>query len=304
MNPRVRAGIRRLPLLLATATAALFAAQASAHFPEDTVHPLFQFPRDQVPVMDGDLSDWDMLPAEYNFDLVKYSQHKEQTSTEHNPADLNIIRAAAAWNDELNRLYFMAEVYDDVVRFHKEDPDSLDHPFTRLTGSYVHGADIFEIVIDADHGAEDVVGYSENEERELRYRSAFTQNYHLYMPPLNGYYWHWYWGKPLWTKDEAWSAVGWSFPGEHGSAGTVTYECYLTPFDDLHPDGPEQSVLHDLQENAVIGLAWSFIDADSSATASDAFWSMTGDVNMYCMGDFLSDFRLMPVDASLFPEKR
>ena len=31
---------------------------------------------------------------------------------------------------------------------------------------------------------------------------------------------------------------------------------------------------------------------------------MTGDVNMYCMGDFLSDFRLMPVDASLFPEER
>ena len=133
--------------------------------------------------MDGDLSDWDLLPAEYNFDLEKYTQHKEQTSLEHNPADLNIVRAAAAWNDELNRLYFMAEVYDDVVRFHKEDPDSLDHPFTRLTGSYVHGADIFEIVIDADHGAERVVGFSENDERELRYRSAFTQNYHLYMPP-------------------------------------------------------------------------------------------------------------------------
>ena len=125
MKPRVRAGIRGLPLL---AAAALFASQAAAHFPEDTVHQLFQFPRDQVPVMDGDLSDWDMLPAEYIFDLEKYTQHKEQTSTEHNPADLNIVRAAAAWNDELNRLYFMAEVYDDVVRFHKEDPDSLDHP--------------------------------------------------------------------------------------------------------------------------------------------------------------------------------
>ena len=43
MNPRVLAGIRRLPLPL-LAAAALFAAQAAAHFPEDTVHPLFQFP--------------------------------------------------------------------------------------------------------------------------------------------------------------------------------------------------------------------------------------------------------------------
>ena len=85
MNPRHCAGIRRVLLLLAAATAALFASQAAAHFPEDTVHPLFQFPRDRVPVMDGDLSDWDMLPAEYNFDLVKYSQHKEQTSTRTQP---------------------------------------------------------------------------------------------------------------------------------------------------------------------------------------------------------------------------
>ena len=50
MNPRVRAGIRRLPLLVA---AALFATQAAAHFPEDTVHPLFQFPRDRVPGWTG-----------------------------------------------------------------------------------------------------------------------------------------------------------------------------------------------------------------------------------------------------------
>ena len=280
----------------------LLAAPAAAHYPEETVHKLFQFPDDHVPVMDGDLGDWDVLPDEYLFDLSHFTQHKEQTSADANPTDLNIIRSAVAWNDELNRLYFMAEVYDDVVRFHKDDPDSLDHPFTRLTGSYVHGADIFEISIDADHGAEDVVGYSQDNDRELRFRSAFTQNYHLYMPPLNRTYWHWLWGVALWTKDPAWSAVGWTFPGEHASSGTVTYECYLTPFDELDAAGPDKSVLHDLKENAVVGLAWAFLDADTSATSMDAFWSMTGDVRMYCMGDYLSDFELMPVDASLFPE--
>jgi hypothetical protein len=36
-----------------------------------------------------------------------------------------------------------------------------------------------------------VVNLSENEEEEMRLRSAFAQNYHLYMPPLNGSYWHW-----------------------------------------------------------------------------------------------------------------
>ena len=65
---------------------------------------------------------------------------------------------AVGWNERLNRLYFMAEVSDNIHLFEKpaDHIDSLDTYNSRRTGAFVHGSDIFEIVIDADHGGERV----------------------------------------------------------------------------------------------------------------------------------------------------
>ena len=280
---------------------------AAAHVFDARVFNAFQFPDDRIPLLDGDLSDWEIVPPEY---FVDYTYHKVailDPSPAHDLTDLHIKRIAVGWNDAANRLYFMAEVYDDVHRFYKEDPDSLDTYFSRLKGAYVHGCDIWEIVIDADHAGDQVVGFDrENPQVEMRHRSAYTQNYHLYIPPINGYYWHWLWGKATWTAAPEYSALGWHYEGKHLSAGTVAYECYLTPFDDLHPDGPDSSALHDLRENAIIGLSWAFLDADSSDTKFDAFWSFSKQVEVYNGAENLADFRLMPVgrkaDLPTIPE--
>ena len=103
---------------------------------------------------------------------------------------------AVGWNERLNRLYFMAEIADNIHLFEKppDHIDSLDTYNSRRTGAFVQGSDIWEIVIDADHGGVRVVNLSEDEAEEMRLRSAFAQNYHLYIPPLNGFYWHWLWG--------------------------------------------------------------------------------------------------------------
>jgi hypothetical protein len=64
---------------------------------------------------------------------------------------LHIKRVAVGWNERLNRLYFMAEVSDNIHLFEKpaDHIDSLDTYNSRRTGAFVHGSDIFEIVIDA-----------------------------------------------------------------------------------------------------------------------------------------------------------
>ena len=87
---------------------------------------------------------------------------------------------------------------------------------------------------------------------------------------------------------------------EHLGSGRVIYECYITPFDDLHPAGPEESQMHDLKENAIIGLSWAFLDADDKDDTYDAFWSLSKQQKMYCSGEYLSDFKLMPVEPGLF----
>ena len=283
-----------LPQVTIPLGALWFAAAAVAHQPEGVTYPLFQFADDQVPVMDGDLSDWEILPPESILDFNAHVDVVNEPPLTHDMADLHIVRAAVGWNDKQNLLYFMAEIYDDSLLFYKEDPDSLDSFHSRLTGDYVHGSDIWEIVIDADHGAEPVRYFSENPQREMRYRSAFTQNYHLYIPPLNGYYWWWLYGKSSWARDEKYSKVGWKTEAKHEQAGTVTYECYLTPFDDLHPDGPEQSEVHDLQEGDIIGLSWAFLDRDPGGVG---FWSLSHTFEMCCQGDNQNDFRLMPLQS-------
>ena len=283
----------------------LVALPATAHVFDAKVFKTFQFPDDRIPQMDGDLNEWDIVPSEFFFDYDDYEEMHRGIGAALDTTDFYIKRAAVGWNDATNRLYFMAEVYDDVFRFSKESTDSLDTFHSRLTGAHVHGADIWEIVVDADHAGDKVIGFDrENPEVEMRYRSAYVQNYHLYIPPLNGQYWHWLWGKAMWTAEPEYSGVGWNYPGEHMSAGTATYECYLTPFDDLHPDGPDSSTVHDLRENAIIGLSWAFLDADTSAATYDAFWTLSRQKKMYAGEEFLADFRLLPVDTALFEEKR
>jgi glucose/arabinose dehydrogenase len=270
---------------------------AAAHAPEGAVYKVYQFADDNVPQMDGDTSDWDQVPIEYFFDLHDHTEVKEGKGIEHNTADLHIKRVAVGWNERLNRLYFMAEVADNIHLFEKPAAH-IDSLKNNGTGAFVHGSDIFEIVIDADHGGERVVNLSDDEAEEMRLRSAFAQNYHLYMPPLNnGSFWNWMWGWATWTDDPAYSDVGWRFEGEHGSDGTVIYECYLTPFDDLDPAGPESSIVHDLTEGAIIGLSWAFLDADAGTAQQRAFWSLSGERQMAANAAFLSDFELMPVGA-------
>jgi hypothetical protein len=91
--------------------------------------------------------------------------------------------------------------------------------------------------------------------------------------------------------------MGWRFDGKHGSDGTVIYECYLTPFDDLHPVGPDSSIVHDLTQGAIIGLSWAFLDADAGSSQQRAFWSLSGQRQMAANAAFLVDFELMPVYA-------
>ena len=140
-------------LVVAFAACLLAPLSALAHAPEGTVFPLYQFSDDRVPEMDGDPSDWEAVPAEYFFDLRHHTEVKEGKGIDHNTADLHIKRAAVGWNDNLNRLYFMVEVADDIHLFSKpaDHLDSLDTFNSRRTGAFVHGSDIFEVEIGRAH---------------------------------------------------------------------------------------------------------------------------------------------------------
>ena len=137
---------RRTTLLAAVA---LFAAisVAQAHLPPDETFGAFQWPTNQLPVLDGNISEWDALPAELWVDSNDFGT--TQSIAEVNPADF-FFRVAVGWNDELERIYFASERFDDV---YDRNGDSRD--------------DTFEFGWDADHSAGDFWRGDLTEEAEI-----------------------------------------------------------------------------------------------------------------------------------------
>ena len=67
--------IRHRSILAAAGTGlVLLVAAALAHQPEGVVYRAFHFADAAVPVMDGDLADWDQVPEEYLFDLTHHEE--------------------------------------------------------------------------------------------------------------------------------------------------------------------------------------------------------------------------------------
>ena len=94
---------------------------------------IFQFPKTAIPRIDGDFSDWKMVPESYRIGLSElYDTHGGRgANLDPKEFDLNV---KVGWVNGLNRLYFYIKAYDDCWDF---SDISLRQ-------------DIFELVIDAD----------------------------------------------------------------------------------------------------------------------------------------------------------
>ena len=83
-----------------------------ADFPEGMVYRVFQFPDSLLPVMDGDLSDWDIVPEKYWTGTRNPMETVKGLGTDFDEEDLS-VRTVVGWNDAYNRLYFMVEAYQE-----------------------------------------------------------------------------------------------------------------------------------------------------------------------------------------------
>ena len=93
---------------------------------------VFQFPRTAIPRIDGEFSDWDIVPDSYAVGI----DEMWDDSGKHKGIDRSTldIKVKVGWVNGLNRLYFLYEAYDDYWDFNQL---SLRN-------------DTYEIVVDAD----------------------------------------------------------------------------------------------------------------------------------------------------------
>lgn len=249
----------------------------------DTTFKIFQFPADQIPRIDGDFSDWEMVPASYNIStdqLVDENGNYDKP----NPSTL-LVNVKVGWVEGLNRLYFLYEAEDNFWHFEE----------TGLKN------DTYEIVVDADLSGGPLIDRFHPNTRIGKWDAYFSfhgvhaQNYHIFTPPV-GKDWTLAWGPQFWIKDLPYANAAYDFNFKHGDSGKLTLEFWITPFDYAGAEGPGRAVKSKLYNNKLVGLSWAIIDYDEGGR-QDGFWNLSSLKTMYGQASELVMFRLMPLES-------
>lgn len=261
----------------------LFIAGTQCFAQVDTIFKVFQFPADKIPCIDGNASDWDIVPASYCYG------NERLKSTKSNPKPIDStsinVKVKVAWVKGMNRLYFLYEAEDNYWDFSRTD---LHH-------------DIFEVVVDGDQsGGVFIEKFHPN--KSLSKMDAFysihgihAQNYHIYTP-AEGQDWCLAWGCQPWIKELPWANAAYRYNFRPGEAGKLSLEFWITPFD-FAPSDASKAVESKLYENKNIGLCWAVLDYDNvDSDKQDGFWNLSDKHTMYGRASEMRTFRLMPLE--------
>jgi len=280
----------------------------------DVEFKIFQFPPNMIPRIDGDTSDWDIVPDEYSVGMDQLKDLVYDCKIDKNDFDINV---KVGWVKGMNHLYFLVEAYDDYWNF--EDPR-----FHQLN------QDMFEVIVDGDLSggpivncynllnidAERTISIGEKPEgavpsmNELHYsmHGVQAQNYHVFIPPGRGKRWAMVWGSANWAKELPWANSFCSYDFEHGESGNLVVEFWITPFDYATFDGPETAVISKLEENKIIGLTWGvneyddFDAKDRKKMLFDGQFNLSHKLWWFAEGTDLCAFRLMPLEERFLPD--
>ena len=254
---------------------------------------IFQFPRNQMPRIDGDKSDWEMVPKNYTYGTDLLNDTEDGIGTNIDPKDLN-VKVKIGWVKGLNRIYFLYEAYDNFWDFERFNPEG-----------YLN--DIFELVVDGDLSGGPFIqnpsydpakikwqpqspSYIEN---HFNFSGVHAQNYHIFTPPVNNA-WVLVWGNQPWISEFPRANQAYSYNFKHGESGTLILEGWITPYDYAPYEGPQRAIESELKENKVIGLSWSILDFDGGERKGH--FNLSHNVKMVSNASYLCSFQLMPLE--------
>ncbi len=250
----------------------------------DTTFHIFQFPANMIPRIDGDTSDWSMVPDSYS---IGTDQLTDDTGR-HKTSDRKTldVRVKVGWVKGLDRLYFLYEAYDNYWDF---------------THTGLHN-DILEVVVDGDLSGGPLIARFRPDTLQnfwdayFNFQSVHAQNYHIFTPAV-GKEWAMIWGPQKWLARLPYSNEAYSYHFKPGESGKLILEFWITPFDYASADGPAHSVESKLYENKIIGLSWAVLDYDDvNSSKEDGFWNLSHKHTMYGRASQLVMFRLMPLE--------
>ncbi len=270
-----------------------FTTSAGAHDPPGVIFEMWQWPSSHLPVLDADLSEWEVVPeelwiTEQDLNNLLITQI-DVTDTEPDASDL-AVRFTFGWNDETERIYLAYDRYDDY---------------------WSHQRDDIELAVDADHSGGlywSSEGQSDEEAQRQRNRHAQISHFFFHSKTEEvGVPWNWHWMTQAdWYRGEPYSdgAYKWTEP-ELGQEYNWQIELWHVWWDDFNWQDPEGSIIHDLQEGEIIGLAARHKDGDvglccGNEETGEVFsdWALNFNESSE-NADFLPDWILLPVNEEL-----
>ena len=261
----------------------------------DVEFKIFQFPKNMIPRVDGDSSDWDIAGNEYTYRTDQLDGSRGGHTGEIDTTDID-VSVKVGWVKGLNRLYFLYEAYDDYWDFGIFDENAV----IRGRG---YQNDIFEICVDADLSGGPFILNAQIEDKDeghSRFAGVHAQNYHIFTPPINNQ-WCLVWGCQPWIAEFPWANYEYSYDFEPGESGHLTLECWITPFDYASYDGPAHSVISKLVEDTIIGISWAILDFDHGKKDGPGNSNLAHNRDSVKDASALCAFRLMPLEKRFLP---
>jgi hypothetical protein len=254
----------------------------------DVEYSVFQFPPDQIPRIDGDASDWSMVPDSYVIGSDQLQETVIGHGAKHDPDNLD-VKVRVGWVKGQNHLYFLYEASDNYWDFARGD---------------LHN-DIFEVVVDGDMSGGPLIRQMhpnlklrEKLSTHFLFHGVHAQNYHIFTP-AEGKDWAMVWGCQPWIRSLPFANAAYRYAFRPGQKGHLILEFFITPFD-YAPSDPSGAVQTKLQENRQIGMSWAILDYDDvQASQYSGFWNLSHKTTMYGDASDLVAFRLKPLEKSL-----
>lgn len=250
---------------------------------EKRSYEIFQFPANQIPRIDGNDDDWNIVPDSFTVGIDQLWDDSGKHE-KNDPKNLD-VKVKVGWVKGMNRLYFLYEAYDNYWDF-------------SLPG--LHN-DTFELVVDGDQsGGPFIDRFHPNKNLSIMdayfsFHGVQAQNYHIFTP-ADGKDWALVWGRQPWIKELPYANSTCKYNFKPGESGKLILEFWITPFDYAGND-PSRAVKSILTENKNVGLCWAIIDYDDVITKNDnGFWNLSKEHTMYGNASYLLPFKLMPLD--------
>lgn len=260
----------------------------------DRIYPIYEITDEdlmEIDVRDGTIGKWSEILSESSVTAAEFTfkgKSSGRPEDQYDPSDLD-FRIWLGWNRSRNLLFLAYEGVDDIYINEYAGGDPCD-PCEMMHHDHI------EFIVDGDHsgGRYNLFhGLTEEEEKLNTQRTA--QQYRAIAVAPDDRHVGFSHTNAAWVNVPPYTEGGGRVIGENPTISII--EFFVTPFDDLIWDRPEESISSELFPGKIIGFDIVVWEYDTEPMEVQGIFSLTGDDVSWMLADRLVDGILVGIDG-------